>query len=128
MDLQLKEKVIITGGAKGIGVAIVRSCAGEGAVPVIVGRDTEAGRHLQKELQRGGTACGLITLDLSTPESCLQAVEQVLQTFGCLDTQSTTQAVTTRSDSNMAAPVTTCHPCTAIWCTTTAWPIMLCRT
>jgi len=50
MDLQLKEKVIITGGAKGIGVAIVRSCAGEGAVPVIVGRDTEAGRHLQQRI------------------------------------------------------------------------------
>jgi len=33
MDLQLKDKVIvITGGAKGIGAAIVQACAAEGAV------------------------------------------------------------------------------------------------
>ena len=40
MDLQLKDKVIlVTGGAKGIGAAIVRQCAAEGAIPVIVDRD-----------------------------------------------------------------------------------------
>jgi L-fucose dehydrogenase len=86
MDLQLKDKVIIvTGGAKGIGEAIVRSSAGEGAVPVIVGRDAEAGQHLHDELQKSGGKCGLITVDLSTPENCLQAVEGVLKTFGRLD-------------------------------------------
>jgi L-fucose dehydrogenase len=86
MDLQLRDKVIIvTGGAKGIGEAIVRSCAGEGAIPVIVGRDGEAGRRLQSELRNGGAQCGLITVDLSPPENCLQAVEEVLKTFGRLD-------------------------------------------
>lgn len=45
MDLELKDMVVIvTGGAKGIGEAIVRSCAAEGAIPVIVGRDAEAGK------------------------------------------------------------------------------------
>ncbi len=86
MDLQLKGKVIIvTGGAKGIGAAIVRACAGEGAVPVIVGRDAAAGRQLQNELQTGGASCGLITVDLSTPEICLQAIEQTLKDFGRID-------------------------------------------
>jgi len=86
MDLQLRDKVIIvTGGAKGIGEAIVRSCAAEGAVPVIVGRDGEAGKRLQSELQNGGAKCGLITVDLSPSEKCLQAVEEVLKTFGRLD-------------------------------------------
>ena len=38
MDLELKDKVIIvTGGAKGIGAGIVRACACEGAIPVIIG-------------------------------------------------------------------------------------------
>jgi L-fucose dehydrogenase len=86
MDLQLKDKVIIvTGGAKGIGAAIVQACAAEGAIPVMVGRDAEAGKKLQRELQRGGAACGLITVDLVTAESCAQSVEQALQTFGRID-------------------------------------------
>ncbi len=51
MDLELKDKVVIvTGGAKGIGAAIVRLLAGEGAVPVIVDRDGEAGAQLQNEV------------------------------------------------------------------------------
>src|ERR1700692_529627 len=75
MDLQLKDKVIIvTGGAKGIGAAIVHACAAEGAIPVIVGRDEEAGKHLQAELKRKGTA-----------ESCSQSVEQTLKDFGRID-------------------------------------------
>ncbi|MGP0019067.1 MAG: SDR family oxidoreductase [Candidatus Sulfotelmatobacter sp.] len=86
MDLQLKDKVIIvTGGAKGIGAAIVHSCAAEGAIPVIVGRDAEAGKQLQRELQNNGAPCGLITVDLATSESCLQSIEETLQKFGRID-------------------------------------------
>lgn len=86
MDLQLKDKVVIvTGGAKGIGAAIVYACAAEGAIPVIVGRDAEAGKQLQGELQNRGATCGLITVDLSTPESCSQSVEQTVQRFGHID-------------------------------------------
>src|SRR5271167_2659779 len=86
MDLQLKDKVVIvTGGAKGIGAAIVHACASEGAIPVIVGRDAEAGKHLQNDLQRSGAACGLITVDLATPESCSQSIEQTLKMFGRID-------------------------------------------
>jgi L-fucose dehydrogenase len=86
MDLQLKDKVVIvTGGAKGIGAAIVRACARENAVPVIVGRDPAEGQKLQAELQSGGASCGLITMDLSTHERCLQAVEQTLEAVGRID-------------------------------------------
>jgi L-fucose dehydrogenase len=86
MDLQLKDKVIIvTGGAKGIGAAIVQACAAEGAVPVIVGRDAEAGKQLQSKLQKVGATCGLITVDLDTKESCSQSVEQTLKDFGRID-------------------------------------------
>ena len=71
MDLQLKDKVVIvTGGAKGIGAAIVRACAAENAVPVIVDRDAEAGGQLQSELRSQGVACGLVKAELSTPEDC----------------------------------------------------------
>ena len=86
MDLQLKDKVVIvTGGAKGIGAAIVRACAAEGAIPVIVGRDGVAGRELQNEIKATGGRCGVITVELSTPESCEQSVVKTVSEFGHLD-------------------------------------------
>jgi L-fucose dehydrogenase len=37
MDLRIRDKVVlITDGAKGIGAAIARGCANEGAIPVLV--------------------------------------------------------------------------------------------
>ncbi len=86
MDLQLQDKVVIvTGGAKGIGAGIVRACAAEGAVPVIVGRDAETGKKLQAELQSAGATCGLITVDLGDPENCRKSIDQTLQMFGHID-------------------------------------------
>jgi L-fucose dehydrogenase len=86
MDLELKDKVVIvTGGAKGIGAAVVHACAAEGAIPVIVGRDAEAAKQLQSELKTKNATCGAITVELSTAESCAQSVDQTLKTFGRID-------------------------------------------
>jgi L-fucose dehydrogenase len=86
MDLQLKDKiVIITGGAKGIGAAIVHSLAAEGAIPVIVDRDAEAGKGLQAELRSRSANCALINIDLENPDSCSHSIAQTLNTFGRLD-------------------------------------------
>jgi L-fucose dehydrogenase len=86
MDLQLKDKVVIvTGGAKGIGAAIVRACAGEGAIPIIVGRDADAGRELQAEVRKSGGECGLISVDLGTAEACEKSVAKTIQEFGRMD-------------------------------------------
>jgi L-fucose dehydrogenase len=86
MDFQLKDKVIvITGGAKGIGAAIVRASAAEGAVPVIVDRDADAGQQLQSELRDARAACGLITIELSDARNCSHAVAETVKTFGRLD-------------------------------------------
>ena len=82
MDLQLKDKVIIvTGGAKGIGAGIVHACAAEGAIPVIVGRDADAGEQVQGEIQKTGGRCGLISVELSTPESCAHSVDAGCEGF-----------------------------------------------
>src|SRR5260370_19463927 len=65
MDLQLKDKVVlITGGAKGIGAAIARGCAREGAFPVVVDKDGKAGKQLQMELQKSGRSSTGIYADL----------------------------------------------------------------
>ena len=83
MDLQLKGKVlIVTGGAKGIGAAIVKACAAEAAIPVIVGRDAKTGGELRDELVRRGARCGLITTELAVAENCAKAVLQTAKEFG----------------------------------------------
>jgi L-fucose dehydrogenase len=82
MDLELKDKVVIvTGGAKGIGAAIVRTVAAEGAIPVIVDRDVEAGSSLHAQLNGGD----LVIAELASSESCYAVVEQVIRKFGRLD-------------------------------------------
>jgi L-fucose dehydrogenase len=85
MNLDLKDKiVVITGGAKGIGAAIVRTLAGEGAIPVIVDRDAEAGRKLAQELPPGARS-GLVAADLAQAENCARAIAETLQQFGAID-------------------------------------------
>jgi len=67
VDLELKNKVVlVTGGAKGIGAAILRAAAAEGAVPVIVDRDVEAGNQLQRQI----TGSDLIIAELAEAEAC----------------------------------------------------------
>src|SRR5712691_1334024 len=86
MDLRLKGKVVlVTGGAKGIGAAIVRGCCAEGAVPVIVDRDEEAGERLQAELRANRVETGLIIADLSAAEACANVVDGTIQKLGRLD-------------------------------------------
>ena len=82
MDLELKEKVVlITGGAKGIGAAISRAASAEGAIPVILDRDSEAAKQLHYQLPKSG----LIVTELSSPENCRNAVERTIADFGRLD-------------------------------------------
>jgi L-fucose dehydrogenase len=86
MDLRLKDKVIVvTGGAKGIGAAIVKGCAWEGAIPVIADRDTAAGEKLESELRTAGAACGFFAADLVNPSDCQQVVEESAKTYGQID-------------------------------------------
>ncbi len=82
MDLQLEDKVVlVTGGAKGIGAAIVRTAAAEGAIPVIVDRDAEAGKSTQADVP----GSELIVGDLTSPEFCKSAITQTIQRRGRLD-------------------------------------------
>jgi len=86
MDLGLKDKVmLVTGGAKGIGAAIVRGAAQERAIPVIVDRDAAAGEAIQRELRNSGAVCELISTELSNPDNCARAVEASAQKLGRID-------------------------------------------
>ncbi len=86
MDLGLKDKfVLITGGAKGIGAAISEACAQEGAIPVIVTRDSETVRQFAARLRGSGTRFELLPMELRDPESCRRAVEEALSRCGRID-------------------------------------------
>jgi L-fucose dehydrogenase len=86
LQLQLENKVIlITGGAKGIGAAITRACAQEGAVPVLVDRDAEAGQKMEQELAAAGSNCEWIAADLSEEDAAGQAVAAIAQKYGRID-------------------------------------------
>lgn len=86
MDLQLKDKVVlITGGAKGIGEAITRGCAQEGAIPVFVDKDAESGEKLEAELRGAGARCAYLYLDVLPAENCRESVEKTVAQFGQLD-------------------------------------------
>src|SRR5690242_3540270 len=86
MDLQLTNKVLlVTGGAKGIGAAIAREAAREGAVPVIVDRDEAAAEQLQAELQSSGARSHVITAELSAAANCSRVVNETVRLAGRLD-------------------------------------------
>lgn len=86
MELGLEGKtVLVTGGARGIGEAVVRGLATEGAIPVIVDRDSAAGQRLRDELGPGANGCQLVVADLTEPGACRTAVEAAAATTGRID-------------------------------------------
>jgi len=86
MDLQLTGRVVVvTGGAKGIGAAIVRACAAEGAVPVIVNREDGAGEKLRDELTANGAKAHYIAAELMDVAQCERAVRETAERFGRID-------------------------------------------
>jgi L-fucose dehydrogenase len=89
MDLDLQNKVVlVTGGAVGIGAAIVRSAVQEGAVVVIADRSVGPARQFAEELSAdsGGRArVHVIAGDLCAAENCERAVCESIDTFGRID-------------------------------------------
>lgn len=76
MDFELTDKVVmVAGGATGVGAAIARAVAAEGAVTVIVDSDVEAGNLLHSQLP----GSDLIVADLASAEGCYAAVDRTVK-------------------------------------------------
>ncbi len=86
MDLHLKDKVIIvTGGAKGIGEAIVLQLASEGAIPVMVGRSADASAKVHAHIKEQGLQSYVINAELGKGDICAGIVQEVVRELGRLD-------------------------------------------
>lgn len=86
MNLQLNNKVIIvTGGAKGIGEGICKVLAAEGAIPVVVGRKANDNMVVVNAITAAGGKAFQVAAELSDPNECKKAVEEVVAHFGRID-------------------------------------------
>ena len=86
MNLQISDKIIIvTGGAKGIGEAICKVLAAEGAVPVIIGRNETDNLKTVAAIEASGAKASQVVAELSKPDDCEAAVKKVMEKYGRID-------------------------------------------
>ena len=85
--MQFKDQVVIvTGGSRGIGRAICRLFAREGATVVVNYRqDKESAAAVEKEVEELGGKAHLIQLDVSNREEVDKAVESLFDQLGRID-------------------------------------------
>lgn len=86
MDLQLAGKIIVvSGGAKGIGLGIVRQLALEKAIPVIIGRSEKDNIEAIEKLKKENLVAHQVEAELTRPEECKRAINEVVKKFPGID-------------------------------------------
>ena len=80
--MQLKDKVVlVTASTRGIGLAIVKKCAQEGAKVYMAARDLERAQEIADTLP--DTKC--VYNDATKPETFITMAEDVVRDAGCID-------------------------------------------
>jgi NAD(P)-dependent dehydrogenase (short-subunit alcohol dehydrogenase family) len=86
MDLKLTGRVaIITGPAKGMGAAITRAFAAEGAHVALIGRDTNAIALVADEVRSKGAQVVVVPCDITDAAQCDAAAHNTKEAFGRID-------------------------------------------
>jgi len=86
MDLNLKDKlIIVTGGSKGIGLGITQVLIQEKAIPVIITRNKESVVEVLAKITENGGEAYYEIAELSDPEQCKNAIENIIKKHGRID-------------------------------------------
>ena len=82
---ELKRVAVVTGGAAGIGLEIVRHLAGEGMSVVAIDRDSDACFRARQSLAMEEDRVRIIVGDIGYPDGARLAIQTSIDTYGRLD-------------------------------------------
>jgi L-fucose dehydrogenase len=86
MDLRLRDKaIVVTGGARGIGLGIVQLLAAEGAIPVIIDHDATANAMAVGAIVAAGGRAHAVEAELIYTDQCRRAVDVAVAQCGRID-------------------------------------------
>ena len=76
---------IVTGGGRGMGRAIARALAKEGATVALFDKDVETGRETAAQIEADGGKALFLQADVSDKDQVLRAVNETVQRLGRVD-------------------------------------------
>jgi L-fucose dehydrogenase len=82
MELMLENKVfIVTGGASGIGLSIVKNLLKEGAIVCTLDNNREAQTYVANEVNDSGNKLIYIVTELTDKDQCVEAFKKIIDKF-----------------------------------------------
>jgi NAD(P)-dependent dehydrogenase (short-subunit alcohol dehydrogenase family) len=84
-DLLTGKVLLVSGGTQGLGAAIARTAAREGAALVLAGRNAERGEKLAAELQNTGADAVFVRTDIGDLPQAQAAVAATIERHGRID-------------------------------------------
>lgn len=86
MSITMRHKdtvAVVTGGTQGLGLAVARRLAAEGAQAIVVcGRNAQRGAQAEAELAGLGVHCRYVQADMAQVEDCYRVVDAALESYG----------------------------------------------
>ena len=84
--MKLQDKVaIVTGGGKGIGAAICKAFAKEGARVAVADIDGDSAATIAHSLQQSGATARAVDVDITDKDSTLAMADTVIRDYGRID-------------------------------------------
>ena len=96
MGLLPERVVLVSGGTQGLGAAIARTAAREGAAVVVSGRRPEPGEKLVAELREAGAEAHFVAADVADVASAQASVAATVERFGRIDSLVSAAGLTSR--------------------------------